>query len=187
MKGMVNAFSSYTQPVRAKLAPLNVNQLIRDVIELHRSTFHNIELKLQLDDDLPEIKANASALRQVLNNLVINAVHAMEDTSDGELHIYSHQATQVKGQYIDIIVEDNGEGIPPDIRESLFDPYVSSKSKGSGLGLAIVKRIVEEHSGSVWARESQIGGAAMHLRLPINAMQTYRGNRNQNTLHSESE
>lgn len=187
MKEMVNAFSSYAQPVRAKLAPLNVNQLIRDVVELHRSTFTNIELNLILDDNLPVIKANTSALRQVLNNLIINASHAMEETENGELNIISQQATQVKGQYIDIIIEDNGEGIPPDIRESLFDPYVSSKSKGSGLGLAIVKRIVEEHSGSVWARESAIGGAAMHLRLPINAMQTYRGNRSQNTLHSESD
>ena len=88
------------------------------------------------------------------------------------------------GRYIDLVVEDNGSGIPPEIQDSLFDPYVSSKAKGSGLGLAIVKRIVEEHSGSVWARRSSLGGAAMHLRLPINAMQTYRGNRNQNTLQS---
>ena len=187
MKEMVNAFSSYAQPVRAKLAPMNINQLIRDVVELHRSTFNGIELTLNLNEELPLIKANSSALRQVLNNLIINALHAMENTDNGALHIHSHQATQVKGQYIDIVIEDNGEGIPADIRESLFDPYVSSKSKGSGLGLAIVKRIVEEHSGSVWARESQIGGAAMHLRLPINAMQTYRGNRNQNALHSEAD
>ena len=187
MKEMVNAFSSYAQPVRAKLAPLNINQLIRDVAELHRSSFTNIDLSLVLDENLPDIKANSSALRQVLNNLIINASHAMENTEQGKLRISSDQASKVKGQYIDIVIEDNGEGIPPDIQDSLFDPYVSSKSKGSGLGLAIVKRIVEEHSGSVWARTSSFGGAAMHLRLPINAMQTYRGNRNQNTLHSESE
>ena len=187
MKEMVNAFSSYAQPVRAKLAPLNINQLIRDVTELHRSTFTNIELSLELDQDLPEIKANSSALRQVLNNLIINASHAMEDTEQGKLRISSHIAAKVKGQYIDIVIEDNGEGIPLDIQDSLFDPYVSSKSKGSGLGLAIVKRIVEEHSGTVWAHKSEFDGAAMHLRLPINAMQTYRGNRKQNTLHSESE
>jgi len=187
MKEMVNAFSSYAQPVRAKLAPLNINQLIRDVCELHRSTFNDIEFSLLLDENLAEIKANASALRQVFNNLIINALHALEDIPNGKLHIHSQMATKVKGQYIDIIIEDNGEGIPEDIRDSLFDPYVSSKSKGSGLGLAIVKRIVEEHSGSVWARESGSAGTAMHLRLPINAMQTYRGNRKQNTLHSESD
>ena len=81
-------------------------------------------------------------------------------------------------------MQDNGCGIPSDISDSLFDPYVSSKAKGSGLGLAIVKRIVEEHSGSVWARKAEPTGTAMHLRLPINAMQTYRGNRHQNSLHS---
>ena len=187
MKEMVNAFSSYAQPVRAKLAPLNVNSLIKDVCELHRSTFNNITYELILDQELPEIKANTSALRQVLNNLIINAMHALEEIPDGKLIIHSCIAEKVKGQYIDIIIEDNGPGIPIDIQDSLFDPYVSSKSKGSGLGLAIVKRIVEEHSGTVWAKESHIGGTAMYVRLPINAMQTYRGNRNQNTLHSESE
>jgi len=187
MKEMVNAFSSYAQPVRAKLAPLDLNKLIQDVSELHRSTFNNIDFEMHLDQALPDIKANASALRQVLNNLIINAMHALEESPDAKLHIFSTIAEKVKGQYIDIIIEDNGAGIPEDIRDSLFDPYVSSKSKGSGLGLAIVKRIVEEHSGSVWVKDSKIGGTAMHVRLPINAMQTYRGNRNQNTLHSESE
>jgi signal transduction histidine kinase len=98
--------------------------------------------------------------------------------------ISTQMAAKVTGEYIDLLVEDNGSGIPEDIRESLFDPYVSSKAKGSGLGLAIVKRIVEEHSGSVWARQGSNGGTAMHLRLPINAMKTYRGNRRQNSLHS---
>jgi PAS domain S-box-containing protein len=184
MKEMVNAFSSYAQPVRAKLAPLDVNQLVRDVVELHTSHLYQIEIKLELDDKLPEIKANASALRQVLNNLLINASHALEKTDQAMITITTQMAAKVTGEYIDVLVEDNGSGIPEDIRESLFDPYVSSKAKGSGLGLAIVKRIVEEHSGSVWARKGSHGGTVMHLRLPINAMKTYRGNRRQNSLHS---
>ncbi len=184
MKEMVNAFSSYAQPVRAKLAPLNVNQLIRDVVELHTSHLNKIELRLELHSDLPTIKANASAMRQVLNNLVINASHALEETEKPTITVRTDMAAKVTGEYIDLVVEDNGSGIPEDIRESLFDPYVSSKAKGSGLGLAIVKRIVEEHSGSVWTRKGSQGGTAMHLRLPINAMQTYRGNRRQNSLHS---
>lgn len=193
MKEMVNAFSSYAQPVRAQLLPLDINNLIRDVMELHSSTLQNIDVKLDLSESLPTIKANSSALRQVLNNLIINASHALEETDKGQLTIRSYIAAKVTGQYIDIVVEDNGPGIPAEIRDSLFDPYVSSKAKGSGLGLAIVKRIVEEHSGSVWVRESAQAngensplGTAMHLRLPINAMQTYRGNRAKNTLHSDA-
>lgn len=184
MKEMVNAFSTYAQPVRAKLALLNLNQLIRDIVELHVSNLPNIRIELDLEESLPSIKANASALRQVLNNLIINASHALEETPDGILTIRSYAAAKVTGEYIDLVIEDNGSGIPDDIRDSLFDPYVSSKAKGSGLGLAIVKRIVEEHSGSVWTRSIESGGTAMHLRLPINAMQTYRGNRRQNSLHS---
>lgn len=196
MKEMVNAFSSYAQPVRAKLAPLHLNQLVRDVIELHVSSLSNVELTLELNDELPQIKANYTALRQVLNNLLINACHAIENNTnkntaedhaefDKKIRVKTNTAVQIAGEYVDFVIEDSGEGIPADIRDSIFDPYVSSKAKGSGLGLAIVKRIVEEHSGSVWARDSELGGAAMHVRLPINAMQTYRGNRNQNPVKSD--
>ena len=187
MKEMVNAFSSYAQPVRAKLAPLNLNQLIKDVLELHAAKFNHISLELKLDENIPDIKANASALRQVLNNLLINAFHAMESIqeSKSKIKISTALAAQVAGEYVDLVIADSGVGIPTDIQDSLFDPYVSSKAKGSGLGLAIVKRIVEEHSGSVWARASTFGGAAMHLRLPINAQQTYRGNRGKNPVQSE--
>ena len=177
MKDMVNDFSSYAQPVRAKLAPLNVNQLIRDVMELHASMMQKIDLKIELADELPSINANAGALRQVLNNLVINACHALENVERARLKVSSQQANNVQGQYIDILIEDSGKGIPVEIRESIFDPYVSSKAKGSGLGLAIVKRIVEEHGGSVWTHAGIFEGTAMQLRLPINAMQSYRGNR----------
>ena len=190
MKEMVNAFSSYAQPVRATLEPLNLNQLIRDVVELHVSTLGGVDVNLDLDDSLPLIKANSSALRQVLNNLIINASHAMQNQKEAKLEICSSAAPQGSGHYVDLVISDNGLGVPPEIRESLFDPYVSSKAKGSGLGLAIVKRIVEEHSGSVWAGDSRLinsqsnHGTALHLRLPINALQTYRGNRLQNPLHS---
>jgi nitrogen fixation/metabolism regulation signal transduction histidine kinase len=186
MKEMVNAFATYAQPVRAQLSPLDANQLLRDVIELHASVLSRIDVKLKLDQQLPSIKANASALRQVLNNLVINASHALEETKNAVLLIKTSVANNVAGQYIDIIVADNGPGVPLEIRDSLFDPYVSSKAKGSGLGLAIVKRIVEEHSGSVAARDSELGGCEFHIRLPVNAMQTYRGNRTQNAVQSGS-
>lgn len=186
MKEMVNAFSSYAQPVRATLLSLDLNQLIRDVVELHTSSQYDIVIDQSLAENLPIIKANASALRQVLNNLIINAFHALEDTTEGKITITTRKAEIMTGNYIDLVIADNGSGIPKDIRDSLFDPYVSSKAKGSGLGLAIVKRIIEEHSGTVWVEESNKVGTAMHLRLPINAMQTYRGNRTQNTLHSDN-
>lgn len=187
MKEMVNAFSSYAQPVRAQLQPLDLNQLVRDVVELHRSSLQAIDVDLQLETSLPKIKANANALRQVMNNLIINSCHALEERDEAKLVIRTELASQISGNYVDLTVSDNGSGIPAEIRDSLFDPYVSSKAKGSGLGLAIVKRIIEEHSGSVWARDSAEGGTSLQLRLPINALQTYRGNRSQNTLHSSGQ
>ena len=186
MKEMVNAFSTYAQPVRAKLSTLDANRLIQDVVELHASLLSPVNVVLKLDPELPHIKANATALRQVLNNLIINASHALEHTNDAQLHIRSKVANNVAGQYVDIAIGDNGPGVPLDIRDSLFDPYVSSKAKGSGLGLAIVKRVVEEHSGSVSVHDSKLGGAEFRVRLPVNALQTYRGNRAQNAVQSDA-
>lgn len=179
MKEMVNDFSSYAQPVRAKLAPLNVNQLIHDVVDLHQTTNKKADIKFALDENLPTINANASAMRQVLNNLIINAHHAVEDKTNPVIKLSSRRAKNIVGEYIDLIVEDNGAGIPKEIRDSMFDPYVSSKAKGSGLGLAIVKRIVEEHSGTVWAESGKTYKTRLCVRLPVNAQQTYRGSRKQ--------
>ena len=176
MKEMVDAFSSYAQPVRAAIAPLDLNRLVKDVIELHATSLQNVQIDLKLDSSLDKINANSSALRQVFNNLVINACHALEHSENPQLIIETKAAVNIPGNYIDVIFNDNGSGIPEEIRDSVFDPYVTSKTKGSGLGLAIVKRIVEEHSGTVWAQGNSLRGTSMMVRLPVDATQTYRSN-----------
>jgi nitrogen fixation/metabolism regulation signal transduction histidine kinase len=191
MKDMVNAFASYAQPVRAKLEKLDINDLIEDVMDLHASTVSHINVKLDLDGTLPMIKANKGALRQVLNNLVINAGHALQElkassevgTEELAITLSSSRAQNIEGDYIDLQVIDNGIGIPETVRDRLFDPYVSTKAKGSGLGLAIVRRIVEEHGGSVWSEPAN-PGTKMIVRLPINVDATFHGVEAQNDLQS---
>lgn len=190
MKDMVNAFASYAQPVRAKLEMLNLNELLEGVMDLHASTFVDIKTSLQLDQTLPLIKANRGALRQVLNNLLINAGHALRDAQQSDqideacLTLCSKRADNIEGEYVDFEVVDNGLGIPEGVRERLFEPYVSTKAKGSGLGLAIVRRIVEEHGGSVWSEPAQ-PGTRMIVRLPVNVDATFRGVDVQNALQSD--
>ncbi|MGH1539167.1 MAG: sensor histidine kinase [Arenicella sp.] len=167
MKEMVDAFSSYAQSVRTEKTEVNLNQLLSDVLELHQHSSQTCNFELQLDNDLPIINSNSNALRQVFANLVINALHAMETVEKPQLLISTQLTNNLAGEYVDIEVTDNGTGIPKELQDSLFEPYVSSKAKGSGLGLAIVKRIVEELGGSVWAENIEPKGSKLIVRLPV--------------------
>ncbi len=166
MKNMVNAFSNYAQPVQMKLKPVRLNQLVQDVVELHRRTDSPITMLFDLDTDLPELMADSDRLRQVLNNLLINAKDALAQTLRPEIRISTLTVHERDGDHIRLTVADNGPGVREDIMERLFEPYVTTKEKGTGLGLAIVKRIVEEHGGTLWAENRSGGGACVTIQLP---------------------
>ncbi len=166
MKNMVNAFSEYAQPVQMNPKRINLNQLVQDVAELHRREDNPISLIFELDENLPEMMADGDRLRQVLNNLLINAKDALGQTPNPEIRITTHSVVEKDTMYIRLIVTDNGPGVPSDIMERLFEPYVSTKEKGTGLGLAIVKRIVEEHGGTLWLKNNEAGGACVTVQLP---------------------
>ena len=167
MKDMVNAFSSYAQSVRAEKSMVKLNELITDVVELHQHNANNCTLSLELDHNIPSITTNRNALRQVFTNLIINALHATENSNDAKVKILTQNAIDSSSNYIDITIIDNGIGIPKELQDSLFEPYVSSKEKGTGLGLAIVKRIVEELGGLVWAKSHKPRGSKFIVRLPV--------------------
>jgi len=167
MEEMVNAFSSYAQPVRMEVNEINLNQLVADVSELHRSDDQAIAFRYEFANDLPLITADTSRLRQVLNNLLINAQDALVDTVDPSIVLSTRCVQSDNNYYVELKVEDNGPGIPGDMMDKLFEPYVTSKEKGTGLGLAIVKRIVEEHGGAIWVKSRLGRGTIITVRLPV--------------------
>ncbi len=169
LKNMVSAFSDYAQAINVEQKPVNINLLLEDIAELHHGTLNNCQMTLDLDKKLPEIQSDADALRQVFNNLVLNAMQSMEDQKHSALTIISERHQEPSGDFITIKIIDLGPGIKPELRETLFDPYVSSKKKGSGLGLAIVKRITENLGGIVWAEENSPNGTQFIVRLPVEA------------------
>ena len=122
---------------------------------------------LNLDEDLPEIHSDSDALRQVFNNLILNAIQAMSQQDQAELVIKSEKKHDQTDDFIQINIIDNGPGIKQDLIDTLFEPYVSSKQKGSGLGLAIVKRITENLGGIVWAQENKPKGTQFIIKFPI--------------------
>jgi signal transduction histidine kinase len=111
--------------------------------------------------DLPVIHGDPVQLRQVLFNLVENALHAAGP--NGEVRIDG----RVDSGFLETIVEDSGPGVDPDTRRRLFEPLITTKTKGIGLGLALVKRIVERHGGTVTYAPREGRGARFVVRLPV--------------------
>ena len=105
-------------------------------------------------------------LRRVLFNLVRNAAQALlsrRPEGPGRVRVSLAQ----DGDFWNLDVDDNGPGIPPELRETVFDPYVTTKDEGTGLGLSIVKKVVIEHGGTIRAGKSELGGARLRVRLPV--------------------
>ncbi|QGM20879.1 HAMP domain-containing protein [Spiribacter sp. 2438] len=170
MKDMVQAFSDYARPPALQRRPVDLNALIREVVELYRGEPGEPQLELELADDLPPLMADPGRVRQLLNNLLRNALEAAEP---GSCHITLSTA-RGEGRYADRIeldVQDNGPGFSEDMLNRLFEPYVTTKARGSGLGLAIVKKIVEEHRGTISARNVS-HGARITVRLPLDVALT---------------
>ena len=167
LKNMVSAFSDYAQAINVEKAPVDINLLLEEIAELHCDSLSNCNITLSLENELPSIQSDSDALRQVFNNLTLNAIQAMHEQDACELKIESSRQQDQFGDYLQINISDNGPGINKELRDTLFEPYVSSKQKGSGLGLAIVKRITENLGGMVWAQDNQPKGAQFIVKLPI--------------------
>ena len=167
MKSMVNAFSDYARPAPLHLQAVQLNQLVRDVVELYKGRANPVRYQLELDAALPTLWADPGQLRQVLHNLLLNATDALAGKNDPVLQIATQVVQETQQQFVELLVRDNGPGFAPSVIDHLFEPYVTTKDKGTGLGLAIVKKITEEHSGMLWAENLKDGGASLTLRLPV--------------------
>jgi len=165
MKEMVNAFSDYAKAPQSNLKPLQLNQLIMEVLELYRCDTYR--LKTELSPQVPVIQADSARLRQLLHNILKNALEASPEKP--VIEVTTEVRQEATFSCIELRIKDNGPGVPEERLESIFDPYVTTKAKGTGLGLAIVKKIVEEHSGVIWAERDN--GTQIVIRLPLSETQ----------------
>jgi len=163
----VNAFSEYARAPEMHVTRFSLNQLASEVADLYRSHDPRVEMRLQLDERIDAIEADRGRVRQIFNNLVINALEALDGVAAPRLEIATRFEQGGDAKYAVITLCDNGPGIPRELLGRLFDPYVTSKPKGTGLGLAIVKKIVEEHGGRIDADKRPEGGARMRVVLPV--------------------
>ena len=167
MQQMVNAFSEYARAPDMNITTFNLNQLVGEVADLYRSHESRAEVKLDLDDRVDHLEADRGRVRQILNNLITNALEALEGVAAPRLEINTRLEQGADAAYAVVTVCDNGPGFQRELLNRVFDPYVTSKPKGTGLGLAIVKKIVEEHGGRIDADNRPEGGARVRVVLPI--------------------
>jgi signal transduction histidine kinase len=153
---------------------VNLNDVIGKTLTVlqHQPLFQNISIIRELNPDLPPIYGNAIRLNQVVMNIVVNAVQAME--GKGQLRITSR--TRANQDINEILIEDSGPGIDNDLLEKIFDPFFTTKAagEGTGLGLSVSYAIVKEHKGSIRVTSSPETGTTFTLRFPV-VMETMTG------------
>jgi PAS domain S-box-containing protein len=145
---------------------VDVSEVIQEMVVLLRSeaSRHSVLILTELSEDLPRVVADRVQLQQVLMNLMLNGIEAMQDTkSGGQLTIRSLRGEG--GQSL-ISVSDTGKGLPPDRADQIFNAFFSTKAQGTGMGLSISRSIVESHGGRLWAASNSGPGSTFNFTLP---------------------
>jgi nitrogen fixation/metabolism regulation signal transduction histidine kinase len=160
MKQLVNEFRDYARLPSAQLHPLALNGLALDVASLYGQAQEQGQLTLSLGSDLPDILGDAAQLRQVIHNLVQNALDAVSSREAPQVVLATEA---VRGEAdgavtaVRLSVVDNGPGFDEQVLRRAFEPYVTTKPRGTGLGLAVVKKIADEHRARVRLRNRHEG------------------------------
>ena len=144
---------------------LDLNEVVDGVIELIHSDLieRRIELRTKLDRNLPLVRGDSIQIQQVLLNLVRNACDAMSASENRQLTLTTDGALK---DGAGILVADTGKGVPLELQDKVFEPFITSKSHGLGLGLAISRTILKVHGGSIWCKQNPGGGAIFAFSLP---------------------
>ncbi|MGB7600251.1 MAG: ATP-binding protein [Candidatus Sulfotelmatobacter sp.] len=165
LKGIIGRFSEFSKMPQPQLRPVQVNDVVRGVMQLFQAQLAaperaKIKCDLQLDPHLIAVPADSELLHRAISNLVLNAVDAMPQ--GGKLTL----RTQQEAGRVQIEVADTGPGMTAEERERIFTPYYTSKANGTGLGLAIVQSVVSDHGGRVWAQGAPGQGTTFVIELP---------------------
>jgi signal transduction histidine kinase len=171
---VVVEFLDYARPFRGTFAAVSVNEAVRRTVGLLEHDLPpEVKIHLDLSETMPDISGDAEQLHQVLINLILNAADAMD--RKGDLDVATRRVENVdlgwraafRGAHqVEIRVSDSGPGISENLKDKIFIPFFTTKSRGTGLGLALCQRIIQHHGGSIEVRSGEGRGATFVIRLP---------------------
>ncbi|MGC8829532.1 MAG: ATP-binding protein [Verrucomicrobiia bacterium] len=173
---LVKNFLTFAQKRALKRDPININEIIKDVMDLRKFTtkIAKVEVKYDLLPALPITLADPEQIKQVVVILVNNALQAMEKCPPPHR---LNLRTSLVDNMIRVEVQDNGPGVPPHLEERIFEPFFTTKEvgAGTGLGLSIAHSIIAEHKGKIYHRRPSEGGACFVFEIPVVAPEVSQG------------
>ncbi len=164
LERVVSGLLDYARPKEPRRAPLDLVESVESTMALMNDDprCEGIDISVVAPDELPGVTADPDQMRQVILNLMVNALEALNGRGRLEFRLRKAKSR------LELEVADSGPGLEGTTPESLFDPFFSTKERGSGLGLAIARRIARAHGGDLTAGNSDLGGASFVLSLPFN-------------------
>ncbi len=153
----------------AGLVPIDLTTVVRETLTVLSQAILEAEvsLRLELAEEQPPVLGDRIQVQQVVINLVVNAFEAMSETRDQGRQLTISTAVVDCGEAVRVSVRDNGPGFEPELADTIFQPFVTTKERGLGIGLAICRTIVETHGGRIWAEHHPAGGARFCFTVPV--------------------
>jgi signal transduction histidine kinase len=176
LESLIRTFFDFARPPQPEKRGFEMKGVLEQVVKLvsGRAGQQGVRVECRLPDRPAPIHADPGQVRQVVLNLLLNALDALP----GGGTVWVSLSASADSGWLTVTVADNGPGLPADLGEQIFDPFVSTKETGLGLGLSICKRIVEAHGGTITAANRPAGGAEFRIRLPVGSQRSeVRGQR----------
>ncbi|PCH82642.1 MAG: hypothetical protein COB90_00760 [Hyphomicrobiales bacterium] len=171
VSGIISALQEFSSPMAQNFAQTSINQLLQNAVIVSRNVWHDFaDVKLDLDETLPEIHCCAADINQVLLNMIMNSTRAIEDSCRNEGEGLIVISTRQECGNLELRIADNGCGIPDAVRDRVFDPFFTTKEhgQGTGHGLAVAyDLIVNKHCGVLEFENSDNGFTTFLIRLPL--------------------
>jgi len=171
LSALVTRFLDFARPLHAELTPQDITSVldraVHDVAMTHKEEGASVRVERQYQQNLPLVPLDESLSEQAFVNLIQNAYDAMSG-GGGTLRVRAARAKSANQAGVEVRIEDTGPGIPDELREQIFNPFVTTKKTGVGLGLSIVSRIIDGHHGSI-RLESGLKGAGFVMFFPVHA------------------
>jgi len=168
---VVSKLRTFIKRGEMKARPVPAAHLLREsrVLLETEARHHHVELRLSVPEDLPTVRVDAVLIQQVVFNLVRNGIDAINDSDSSRREL--NVAARVEGDTVVVCVRDTGKGVDESLRETLFDPFVSTRKQGLGIGLSLCRSVIDRHKGELWLEDIEGPGASFCFSLPVHRLE----------------